>query len=217
MNDSTITDSGLEGRTATVTGGSGGIGRAIVQTLAAAGMNVVFTYRGNAKAAQELVAASPAEKVSDQILDVRDSAACTALAEKVFDQFGRIDVLVNNAGVIRDNQLTALEDADVNMNVEPEFIDDTPSLTAGPGQFEYYGQIFELHVQQLVKLKGSGGTKRFEVLVRDAHMPDEAALPPSLGALAYRNGLAVRPDPDFHHDMDRLIEGLEQATAGAPA
>jgi hypothetical protein len=46
------------------------------------------------------------------------------------------------------------------------------------------------------------------VLVRGGEVPDEGNLPPSLADIAYRNGLAVRPDPDFHHDMDRLIQGV---------
>jgi hypothetical protein len=47
------------------------------------------------------------------------------------------------------------------------------------------------------------------VLVRGATIPADSALPPSLRALAYRNGMSVRPGPDFHRDMDRLIAGLE--------
>ena len=46
------------------------------------------------------------------------------------------------------------------------------------------------------------------VLVGGAAMPAAEDLPPSLAALSFRNGLAVRPDPDFHRDMDRLIAGL---------
>ena len=41
------------------------------------------------------------------------------------------------------------------MDVEPEFIEEVPQMSAGEGQFEFYGQIFELHVQQLVKLHGA--------------------------------------------------------------
>jgi 3-oxoacyl-[acyl-carrier protein] reductase len=122
MSTPSITDSGLAGGAAIVTGGSGGIGRAIVQTLAAAGMNVVFTYRGNAKAAEDLVAASPAGKVTGEVVDIRDSAACAALAEKIFDRFERIDLLVNNAGVIRDNPLTALQDEDVKTVIDTNVI-----------------------------------------------------------------------------------------------
>jgi hypothetical protein len=40
-------------------------------------------------------------------------------------------------------------------------------------------------------------------------MPSVRDLPPTLAALVYRHGQSVRPDPDFHHDMDRLIHGLE--------
>lgn len=47
------------------------------------------------------------------------------------------------------------------------------------------------------------------VLVRNARVPEESELPVTLAALAYRNGMAVRPDPDFHRDMDRLIEGVQ--------
>ena len=47
------------------------------------------------------------------------------------------------------------------------------------------------------------------VLVRGAAMPSEADMPASLVALSYRHGIDVRPDPDFHRDMDRLIAGLE--------
>jgi hypothetical protein len=48
------------------------------------------------------------------------------------------------------------------------------------------------------------------LLVRDAKMPSADELPAELENLAYRNGIKIRPDPDFHHDMDRLIEGLEE-------
>jgi len=118
MNNPSLNDSGLADKVAIVTGGSGGIGRAIVQILAAAGMDVVFTYRGNATAAAEISAANPGVKISSAAVDIRDSTACAAFAETVFDRTGRIDLLVNNAGVIRDNPLTALEDDDVRVVLE---------------------------------------------------------------------------------------------------
>ena len=118
MNEPSLHDSGLAGKVAIVTGGSGGIGRAIVQTLAAAGMDVVFTYRANAAAAEEITAQNVDAKISSAPLDIRDSAACAAFAEKVFERTNRIDLLVNNAGVIRDNPLTAFDDDDVRMVLE---------------------------------------------------------------------------------------------------
>ncbi len=48
------------------------------------------------------------------------------------------------------------------------------------------------------------------VLVRSAQMPQEDELPDSMKALAFRNGIPVRPDPDFHRDMERLIQGIKQ-------
>lgn len=48
------------------------------------------------------------------------------------------------------------------------------------------------------------------LLVGGAHMPDQENLPPSLRKLVHRNGIQIRPDPDFHHDMDRLISALEK-------
>jgi hypothetical protein len=47
------------------------------------------------------------------------------------------------------------------------------------------------------------------VLVDGVEMPSEEELPPSLGRLAYHNGISVRPDPDFHSDADRLLRGIE--------
>lgn len=118
MNDLPENDPGLTDKVAIVSGGSRGIGRAIVQRLAAAGMEVVFTSRSEV-AAEEMPAG---EKVSSEVCDVCDSEACAALVEKVFDRCGRIDLLVNNAGVTRDNPLTALEDDDVRAVMETNVI-----------------------------------------------------------------------------------------------
>lgn len=118
MKAPSLQDSGLTGSVAIVTGGSRGIGRAIVEILAAAGMDVTFTYRENAAAAAEVAAASEGGTVTAEPMDVREAAACAALVEKVAERTGRIDLLVNNAGVIRDNPLTALEDEDVRVVLE---------------------------------------------------------------------------------------------------
>jgi len=107
------TPSGLSGKTVLVTGGSRGIGRAIVELFADEGAKVTFFYRGNADAAQDVVAKAreAGRDVHAVQVDVTDSAACAAAVEALADRAGRIDILVNNAGVIRDNPLTGLDDA----------------------------------------------------------------------------------------------------------
>ncbi len=108
-------NSGLSGKTVIVTGGSRGIGRAIVERLAADGADVTFFYKGNADAAAEVTAAAQAAglRVTADQVDVTDATACAAAVERVADRCERIDVLVNNAGVIRDNLLALLQPDDV--------------------------------------------------------------------------------------------------------
>ena len=112
-----LVDSGLAGKVAIVTGGSRGIGRAIVELLAEEGADVTFFYRGNAAAAAEVVAAGSAagRSIASEQVDVRDAGACASAVERVADRAGRVDILVNNAGLIRDNQLAAMDDADVEL------------------------------------------------------------------------------------------------------
>lgn len=118
MKAPTLPDAGLTDRVALVTGGSRGIGRAIVETLAAAGMTVAFTYRHNAGAAADVIAAGPPSRVFGEAVDVRDAGGCADFVERVVERAGRIDLLVNNAGVIRDNTLGLLEADDVRVVLE---------------------------------------------------------------------------------------------------
>jgi 3-oxoacyl-[acyl-carrier protein] reductase len=107
--------SGLEGTVALVTGGSRGIGRAIVERFAGEGATVTFFYRGNTQAAEDVVAKlrEAGHDVHAEQVDVTDAAACAKAVEALADRAERIDILVNNAGVIRDNPLTGLEDDDI--------------------------------------------------------------------------------------------------------
>ncbi|HET7097833.1 MAG TPA: glucose 1-dehydrogenase [Casimicrobiaceae bacterium] len=90
----------LEGKVAIVTGGGGGIGKAIVETFAQEGARVAIADRNLAGAralsAALIAAGSTAEAIE---VDVADSAGVTRMAAQVFETFGRIDILVNNAGI----------------------------------------------------------------------------------------------------------------------
>lgn len=108
-------DPALIGKTVLVTGGSRGIGRAIVELLAAEGAAVSFFYRSDAAAADAVVAAQcgAGRIVHNEPVDVRDRAGCADAVERFVERHERIDILVNNAGVIRDNLLGLLEDDDI--------------------------------------------------------------------------------------------------------
>lgn len=91
----------LAGRVAVVTGGTGGIGTSIVRALAAAGAAVVVGYQSSADAAAALVAGLPGEGHRAAPAPVTDSAALAALAAAVEAEHGRLDILVNCAGITR--------------------------------------------------------------------------------------------------------------------
>ena len=105
----------LTGKTALVTGGSRGLGRAIALAFARQGADLAVNYRGNADAANEAVAAIR-ELGRDAISIQGDTSAgreaCEAIVKAALDHFGKIDILVNNAGITRDNLLMRMEDAE---------------------------------------------------------------------------------------------------------
>lgn len=99
----------LEGRTALVTGGSRGIGRAIALALAEAGADVAVSYRREANDAEEVVAAIKlmGRKAKAYEAPVDDDAACASLIDGVVRDFGGLSILVNNAGIASRGQSVA--------------------------------------------------------------------------------------------------------------
>jgi acetoacetyl-CoA reductase/3-oxoacyl-[acyl-carrier protein] reductase len=104
----------LDGKTALVTGGSRGIGRAIVLELAREGAKVALNYQSNDAKAQEVV-----DEITGMggtcILakaNLANPKEARAMVQRVADQFSHLDVLVNNAGITRDKLLTRMTDED---------------------------------------------------------------------------------------------------------
>src|SRR6266403_851146 len=118
----------LEGKIALVTGGSRGIGAAIAKRLAADGANVAITYTKGADAAASVV--NEIERAGRKAIaiqaDAADSGAVEAAVEKTVATFGRLDVLVNNAGtaIPKTFEETTLEELDrmIDINIRGAFV-----------------------------------------------------------------------------------------------
>jgi 3-oxoacyl-[acyl-carrier protein] reductase len=117
--ESIMANSNLEQKVAFVTGGSRGIGAAIVERLARAGAAVAFTYQSSDAAAQAL--AGRIEAAGGRVLalraDVADTDALTAAIDATVAKFGRLDILVNNAGVFLGGHVTEFALADFDRTV----------------------------------------------------------------------------------------------------
>jgi len=106
----------LQGKTALITGGSRGIGRSIVTLLARHGLNVAFTYNNNEIQATEVIDSLKSEDViiRKYKMNLEDEETIYEVIQQIEDDFGSIDYLVNNAGIIRDNYMMLMDTEDWN-------------------------------------------------------------------------------------------------------
>lgn len=104
----------LEGKTALITGASRGIGRGIATVFAKNGANVAFTYSSSAEAAQLLENELVAEgiKAKGYRSDASDFNQSQSLVDAVVSDFGTVDILINNAGITKDNLLMRISEED---------------------------------------------------------------------------------------------------------
>jgi 3-oxoacyl-[acyl-carrier protein] reductase len=104
----------LSGKTAVITGGARGIGRAIALRLAAQGADICFSYRGNSEAAR--TTAADVEALGRRVLTVQADVARQESAKELVDaaiaEMGAIDILVNNAGITRDDLIMRMKPED---------------------------------------------------------------------------------------------------------
>ena len=104
----------LAGKTALVTGGSRGIGRAIALKLADGGAKVAVNFAGNVAKAQEVQAEIESRGGEAMLVqgDVSNFQTVSDIVKKIVETWGRLDILVNNAGIARDNLLLKMSEAD---------------------------------------------------------------------------------------------------------
>ena len=147
------------GKTAVVTGGSRGLGRAVCLELAKGGANVVLCYAGNEAAAKETTAACEAlgAKALAVQCDVAKADEVKALMDAAVKEFGRIDILVNNAGITRDGLLMMMKeenfDAVIAANLKGTFL--CMKAVSRIMMKQRYGRIVNL--SSVVGLRGNAG------------------------------------------------------------
>ena len=149
----------MTGKIAVVTGGSRGIGRAVCLELARRGANVVFSYAGNAAAAQETLKQLEALGVQARAVqgDVSDPAAVKELVDTAVKKLGGLHILVNNAGIARDGLAMMLKEEDFDAvlatNLKGAFL--CMKAAARPMMKARYGRIISL--SSVVALRGNPG------------------------------------------------------------
>ena len=151
----------LQGKTAIVTGGSRGIGVEIVRRLVAEGANVVFTYNSSAEAAATIVSELGEEKVSGIKCNVADSDEVDALVEETLKRWGKIHILVNNAGVTKDTLVLRMSREDfesvLSTNLTGAFL--TSKAVMRPMMKERWGRI--INIASVVGLVGNPGQANY--------------------------------------------------------
>lgn len=153
----------LMNQTAVVTGGSRGIGRAICLELAQGGANVVLCYAGNADAAEETVSACQelGAKALAVRCDVADSAQVQMLMDTAVQTFGGVHILVNNAGITRDNLLLRMSEEDfdavIDTNLKGTFL--CMKAASRTMMRQHYGRI--VSISSVVGLRGNAGQMNY--------------------------------------------------------
>ena len=207
----------LAGKVCLVTGGSRGIGRAIVTTLADEGADVAFTYQRSKEQADALVASVRQKGVRCQAYqaDVASPEAMRAVAQKVIQEFGHVSILVNNAGINRDKSfLKMTKDMwDEVMRVNLDGVFHTTQLVAQDMVGTGWGRI--INISSIVGQTGNFGQSNYA-----ATKGAIISLTESLARELARKGITVNAvAPGFiETDMVNAMppEALDQVRAQTP-
>lgn len=153
----------LENKNAIITGATRGIGKGIAIEFAKHGANVAFTYNSSVQAAQELVSELECFGVKAKGFqsNAADFDAAQELAKNVLADFGTIDVLVNNAGITKDNLLMRIseEDFDKVIEVNLKSVFNVTKAVIRPMMKQRGGSI--INMSSVVGLKGNAGQANY--------------------------------------------------------
>ena len=153
----------LKDKVALVTGSARGIGRAIAETLAQRGADIIIAdLRAElAAATAQEIAAATGRRTSSVSVDVSNSASVKAMMDQVLADFGRIDILVNNAGLTRDNLIMRMEEADwdlvLNINLKGVF--NCSKAVVRTMMKQHYGRI--VNISSVSGLAGQAGQANY--------------------------------------------------------
>ena len=153
----------LEGKTVIITGASRGIGKGIAEVFAQQGANIAFTYRSSdekAKSLEEELSVNGC-KAKGYKSDASDFNAAQKLAADVLEEFGSIDVLVNNAGITKDGLLMRMseDDFDSVMDINMKSVFNMTKAVLRPMLKQRKGSI--INMSSVVGVKGNAGQSNY--------------------------------------------------------
>ena len=153
----------LKDKTTLITGASRGIGRGIAKILAQNGANIAFTFNASVEAAKQLEEdlRTYGIKAKGYQSNAADYDAAQDLAKKVMDDFGSIDILINNAGITKDNLLMRIseEDWDKVMEVNLKSVFNLTKAVIRPMIKQRKGSI--INMSSVVGIKGNAGQANY--------------------------------------------------------
>jgi 3-oxoacyl-[acyl-carrier protein] reductase len=150
----------LKGRVSLVTGSSRGIGRAIAQTLAAAGSDVIVNARRASGELSELAAGIAREhgvRCEAIAADVGNVEQVNALFQQIFKQFRRLDTLVNNAGVLREGMIGMISQEDMAATLAINTVGALNCIQAGARLLQRSGGGSIINLTSIVGVRGNAG------------------------------------------------------------